>query len=87
MHKHDNYLKDMNKDEKRDDAGNVSEHIRSHDVVAADAEHGAYRPRMNTVFNKHTDKQFKEHDGRHAEDKHFGKMKGHESLEQSNESD
>lgn len=87
MHKGDNYFKEMNHDEKRDDAGNVSAHIRSHDVMAADNEHGAYRPRMNTVFNKHSDKQFKEHDGRHSNDKAFGKMKGHESLEHSNESD
>lgn len=87
MHKGDNYMKDMNNDERRDDAGNVSEYLRSRDVVAADGEHGAYRPRMNTVFNKHSDKQFKEHDGRKAEDTHFGKMKGHESLDSSNESD
>lgn len=63
MNKGDNYHKDMNKDQRRDDAGNHSNDLRTRDVLSADGTHGAYRPRMNTIFNKGHDKQFKEGHG------------------------
>ena len=51
MHKGDNYSADFNADEKKD----TMPHLRSVEVVAADKKHGAYRPRMNVVFDEQID--------------------------------
>lgn len=58
MDKKDDYQADFNEDEKKDMAP-----LRTEEVKAADEKHGAYRPRMNTVFNKEADTQFKEGNG------------------------
>ncbi len=32
------------------------EHLQTHELKKADKEHGAYRPRMNAIFEEHADK-------------------------------
>ena len=52
MNKGDDFQKDFNADEKKDNAPDHSKELRTHDVMKADGEHGAYRPRMNHIYGK-----------------------------------
>lgn len=58
MDKKDNYKSDLNSDEKKDDAP-----FRFNETTKATSDYGAARPRMNTIFRKDADAQFKEGNG------------------------